>query len=238
VPALVGALLSCLIAVLRGGSLLALGTLRLRWLPLPLFAFGLQFAAFGPAGELVGGPAVLWQLGTSALVLAFLLVNLRYRSLAVVALGTALNLLAITLNGGYMPARPAEVRAIGFPQVAERLERDGHFQKTGRLDESTRLPLLGDVFRLPLPGPDRLVSAGDVLVATGIFLFIQEALVPRRRGPIRRGRRISGWTAAPAIPTRPPCGRGTGPAPPTSTSRSAVPSASTAPSTPTPAKSA
>jgi hypothetical protein len=184
-PVIVGALVSLLIAWLRGASPLSLGEVRLRWLLLPLVAFGLQLVAFGPLGGAgAGAPlsplwAPLWQLASVGLLLAFVVANLRYRALVVFALGAVLNLLVVVLNGGYMPARPEDLRAIGFPQVAERLEAEGHFQKTGRLDESTRLPLLGDVIRLPLPGPgpDRLISVGDVLVAVGVFLFVQEALV-------------------------------------------------------------
>src|SRR5262245_5629276 len=180
-PAIVGALVSLLIAWLRGASPLALGEVRLRWLLLPLIAFGLQLVAFGPLGG-VGAAAPWWQVVSVGLLLAFAAANLRYRALLVFALGALLNLVVVVLNRGYMPARPDDVRAIGFPQVAERLEAEGHFQKTGRLDESTRLPFLGDVIRLPLPGPDRLISAGDVLVAIGVFLFVQEALVRPRAG--------------------------------------------------------
>jgi hypothetical protein len=180
-PVIVGALVSLLIAWLRGASPLALGEVRLRWLLLPLIAFGIQLFAFGLFGG-AGTAAPLWQLVSVGLLLAFVAANLRYRALLVFALGALLNLMVVVLNGGYMPARPDDVRAIGFPQVAERLEAEGHFQKTGRLDESTRLPFLADVIRVPLPGPDRLISAGDVLVAVGVFLFVQEALVRPRPG--------------------------------------------------------
>ena len=42
-----------------------------------------------------------------------------------------LNLLVVTLNGGYMPASPEDLRAAGMPQVAAQLETQGSFQKTG-----------------------------------------------------------------------------------------------------------
>jgi hypothetical protein len=186
VPLLAGAAVSLLLAWLRGASPLALSAVRLRWLPLPLLALGLQLLAFGTWRGGAGDAALVWQLLSGVLLLTFLLSNLRYRSLGVVAAGAALNLLVAGLNGGYMPARPADARAAGLPQVAAALERDGRFQKTGRLDDSTRLPFLADVVHLPLPGPgpDRLISVGDVLVGAGAFLFFQEALLPFRR---RRG---------------------------------------------------
>ncbi|MGH2350489.1 MAG: DUF5317 domain-containing protein [Chloroflexota bacterium] len=180
-PILLGALISLAIAWVRGASPLQLGIIRLRWLPVPLVAFAIQYVAFGRLEEAAAGYAVWLQLASMGVLLVFLLANLRYRSLLVVAAGTALNLLVVTANGGYMPARLADLERIGFPQVAAQIEAQGHFQKTGALDEDTRLPYFGDVIHLPLPGPDRLISLGDVFIAAGVFLFVQEALVGRRR---------------------------------------------------------
>ncbi|HEX2323775.1 MAG TPA: DUF5317 domain-containing protein [Chloroflexota bacterium] len=238
---LAGALCSLLLARARGASPLRLGAVRLRGLPLPFLAYGIQVAVF-QAGLGQALPAVLWQVVSAGLLLLFLIANLRYRALGIVALGAGLNLLVVTLNGGYMPASPEDLRAAGMPQVAARLETQGSFQKTGRRDEGTVLPILGDVIRVPLPGPDRVVSPGDVLVALGIFLFLQEALVGRGTGDARDagnpgGSRIDGWGAA--SPRRlSGSNPGWGPAPRTSTSPSVAPSASTATSTPTPARNA
>jgi hypothetical protein len=196
---LAGALCSLLLAWARGASPMRLGAIRLRWLPLPLLAYGIQVAIF-QVGVGAAVPAVLWQAGTMGLLLLFLVANLRYRALVIVALGVTLNLLVMTLNEGYMPASPEDLRAAGMPQVAARLETEGSFQKTGLRGEGTLLPLLGDVIRVPLPGPDRVVSPGDVLVALGIFLFLQEALVGRRQGApgAPGGGRILGWKGASA----------------------------------------
>jgi len=242
-PVVAGALVSLLVAWFRGASPLTLGDLRLRWLPLPLVSFGVQLVVFSSLIPDVGPLTVPLHLGSMILLLAFLLVNLRYRALGIVALGTALNLLVIALNGGHMPARPAHVRAIGFPQVADALETAGYFQKTGRMYETTRLPMLGDVVHLPLPGPgpDRLVSPGDLLIAAGVFLFVQEAPVPRHRRSQERPRQgestIGRWKPDAPRHQTPPPDPGWIPERPTSTSPSAAPSASTATSIPTPAKS-
>jgi Family of unknown function (DUF5317) len=235
---LAGALCSLLLAWARGASPLRLGAVRLRGLPLPFLAYSIQVAVF-QAGLGQALPAVLWQVVSAGLLLLFLIANLRYRALGIVALGVGLNLLVVTLNGGYMPASPEDLRAAGMPQVAAQLETQGSFQKTGRQDEGTVLPILGDVIRVPLPGPDRVVSPGDVLVALGIFLFLQEALVGHRTGDAGNpgGSRIDGWGAA--SPRRlSGSNPGWGPAPRTSTSPSVARSASTATSTPTPARNA
>jgi Family of unknown function (DUF5317) len=233
------ALCSLVLAWARGASPLGLGAVRLRWLPLPLLAYGIQVAVFQVG---IGGaiPAVLWLAGSTGLLLLFLIANLRYRALGIVACGVGLNLLVMTLNGGYMPASPEDLRAAGLPQVAAQLESQGHFQKTGLRDGGTLLPFLGDVIRVPLPGPDRMASPGDVLVALGIFLFLQEALAPSHPGGAG-GSRIDGWRGASlrrSLRRSTGGNRGSGPAPRTSTSPSVAPSASTATSTPTPARSA
>jgi hypothetical protein len=90
-----------------------------------------------------------------------------------------------------MPVRAADIERAGFPQVAAELRETGHFQKSTVLDERTRLPWLADVIYLPLPiGPGRMISLGDILIAAGTFLFIQEALVSRREAEGGRARLI------------------------------------------------
>ncbi len=186
-PILFSALLSLAVAWLRGAPPLALGEIRLRWPVLPLLALTLQWLGFvvlashgvRPASGL-SWPALLLQLASMGLLLVFIAANRRYRSLAVVGLGVALNLMVVLANGGYMPVRAADVARSGFPEVAAQLEAEGVFQKSRALDEHTRLALLADVIHVPFFGAARMVSAGDVLVAAGVFLFIQEALVGRR----------------------------------------------------------
>lgn len=176
-PILVSALLSLGIAWARGASPLQLGAIRLRWLLLPPAAYVTQFLAFTCFGETTA-PYALWiQLGSVGLLLAFLLANHRYRSLLIVAAGTTLNLLVIASNGGYMPVRITDVARAGFPDMAAHLAAEGHFQKSMPLDEHTHAPWLADILYIPLPGPDRILSVGDVLVGAGTFLFVQEALL-------------------------------------------------------------
>ena len=180
-PILAAAVASLLLAWLRGAPPTRLAGLRLRWMPLPLIAFLTQLAVFIRLPDVLAPVAPFLHLVTLALLLLFVGLNLRYRSLALVGIGVALNAAVIAANGGYMPVRPTDMVRIGFPHVAARLEAGERYQKSVALDETTRLPWLGDVIHLPLPGPgpDRMISAGDLFVALGTFLFIQEALVSR-----------------------------------------------------------
>jgi hypothetical protein len=186
-PILFSALLSLVVAWLRGTSPLALGGIRLRRPVLPLVALGLQWLGFVVFASRGGSPpagsawyALPVQLASLGLLLAFVAANRHYRSLLLVGLGVALNLVVVAANGGYMPVRAADVARIGLPEVAAQLETGGYFQKSRALDEHTRLALLADVIHVPFFGAGRMVSAGDVLVAAGVFLFIQEALVATR----------------------------------------------------------
>ena len=181
-PILVTAFSSLLLAWLRGVPPWELGTIRLRLLPLPLLSFLIQLAVFVRLEHLFAPIAFPLHMLSLALLVVFLLANVRYRALWLVGLGLLLNAAVIGLNDGYMPVRVSDAQRIGFSESAAILEREGTFQKSTVLHADTPLWFLGDVIHLPLPnGPDRLISAGDVLLAIGTFLFIQEALVTRRQ---------------------------------------------------------
>jgi hypothetical protein len=95
------------------------------------------------------------------------------------ALGAALNLLAITANGGVMPASPAALARAG-------LADDPGFQNSTVLADP-RLAFLGDVFAVPASWPlSNVFSIGDVLIAAGLAWGLHRVcgsrLVPRWTG--------------------------------------------------------
>ena len=184
-PILLTAFSSLLLAWLRGAPPWELGSIRLRLLPLPLVAFLIQLAVFIKLERVFSAVAFPLHMVSLGLLVVFLIANVRYRALWLVGTGLALNAAVIGLNGGYMPVLVSDAARIGFAESAAILAREGTYQKSTVLEAGTPLWFLGDVIHLPLPnGPDRLISAGDVLLAVGTFLFIQEALVSgRRRGP-------------------------------------------------------
>ena len=78
-----------------------------------------------------------------------------------VALGAALNLLVISVNGGVMPASPSALAGAGLPV------NEPGFQNSTALAEP-RLAFLGDLFSLPASWPlSNVFSVGDVLIARG-----------------------------------------------------------------------
>ena len=172
-------LVSALAVPLFGGRLGALVELRLRYV-------WTIYAALGLAILGVGAPGLPDGLRSALLVAAypvgavFLAANRRVPGMALTALGAALNLLAITANGGVMPASPAALAAAGLPAGGP------GFQSSGAVDDP-RLAFLGDVFAIPASWPlSNVFSVGDVLIgvglAWGVHRICGSRLVPRWTG--------------------------------------------------------
>ena len=154
--------LGLLIGWLSGGHLEGLGTVRFRWAGLALAGLVVQLLLFlGPVTERIGDLGVPVYVGSSALVLVAVLANLRLPGLPVVAAGAASNLLAIVANGGYMPASPAALAAIGKTVSTD--------YTNSVLATHPALAALTDVFALPAGLPfSNVFSVGDVLIALGV----------------------------------------------------------------------
>jgi hypothetical protein len=101
----------------------------------------------------------------------------------VVALGAALNVLAIATNGGVMPANATALRISGIAS------RPG-FDNSAALAHP-HLAFLGDV--IPVPGPwpiGNVLSVGDLIIFVGAAIVLHVACGSRLR-PRRRSARIS-----------------------------------------------
>ena len=73
-----------------------------------------QVILFDPAvAQRIGDLGPFLYVASTAAVLAALLRNARIPGLPIVALGAFSNLLAIVANGGYMPASPEAMAAVG-----------------------------------------------------------------------------------------------------------------------------
>ncbi len=99
----IAVILAILIGLATGGSLRSFGTVRFRLLPLVFIALLIQIAIFTPiAGDtdLIHriGPWV--YVGTIAMLLAFMALNLAIPGMKLILLGTLLNGLVIVANGG------------------------------------------------------------------------------------------------------------------------------------------
>jgi hypothetical protein len=165
---LVAAAFACVLTVpLRGGRLSRLVDIRLRaqWAALAaLVAQVLVLSVFA-------GGAAWWHavahLATYALAAYFVWANRSIPGIVVIAVGGALNLLAIAANHGVMPTSPWAERAAG-------LEPSGGFANSTVL-EHPHLLWLGDVIPVPLPlGLSNVLSVGDLLIYAGALVLLHQ----------------------------------------------------------------
>ena len=126
------------------------------------------------------GLHVALHLASYALVVWFLIANRRFVGMPMLTLGAALNVLAIAVNGGVMPAWSTAIRLAGLDEKAG-------FDNSAPVAHA-HLQLLGDV--IPVPGPwpiGNVLSIGDLLIFAGAFILLHHACGSRLalRRPVR-----------------------------------------------------
>ncbi len=172
------------IAVLKGGRLTNLGDVELRAWWLLLIALGLQLGtSLLPDTDWAEGLGVVMVLASFFFLMVLVLLNRSRTGMWLAGLGVLMNFTVIALNGG-MPvlAEAAEV-ASGFTVTEPDLS--GSFKHV-ILDETSRMTLLSDVIPLRLWSLGQVISLGDVFLAVGLGLFLEQEL-RRPRRYFRRG---------------------------------------------------
>ncbi|MDE3113532.1 MAG: DUF5317 family protein [Chloroflexota bacterium] len=134
-----------------GGRFSRLGELYVRWWPVLAVAIVLRSVA-GLTGDLAAATYVVAFAGIVAVALA----NRGLAGAWLIALGAALNLLVVAVNGA-MPISAAVVAGVGGAMPTDRLHT--------ALTSASRLVPLSDV--IPFPVVRTAYSVGDVLIAAG-----------------------------------------------------------------------
>jgi hypothetical protein len=166
-------------APLFGGQLSRVGDLRFRGVPVLVGALALQVVVISVWQSPDPAVAAGLHVFTYALAAVFLWWNRRIVGVPLVALGAALNGVAITVNGGTLPASGAAVARSGF-HVAQ-----DHFANSGTLVHP-HLAFLGDVFVTPAFLPFRNVySVGDVVIVLGAAICLHVVSGSRLVDPTR-----------------------------------------------------
>jgi hypothetical protein len=172
-------LIAVLVVVVTKGRFHRLGRIQLHALWLLLIALGIQvvieFVEF-PEDRIDDlGLAIL--LGSYVLIFAFCYMNRRTSGMLIVAIGVAINVLAITLNGG-MPTKD-DVKERNGREVHVAIERT---VKHKPRESDDLLPFLGDV--ITAPGvPNQQFSVGDIVIGIGVIdICFEASRRPRRRG--------------------------------------------------------
>jgi heme/copper-type cytochrome/quinol oxidase subunit 1 len=178
------------LALALGGRLQRLARLRWRGLWLFYVALAVRIVAFPFAflpWRTPEGTAKVLYLASYAILVVAVALNFRIPGVAVVATGMALNVLAISVNEGHMPALPSALRGAGL-----------HFTRSRNSEvfAHPRLPWLIDRWAVPSWIPwGSIFSVGDVIVAVGAVCFALLATGALDRFRPRRGR---GTAVAPA----------------------------------------
>ena len=171
------------LAPLLGGRWSRLGSLRIRAVWVFYVAIALQLIAFPVkvlpwhTSDRIG--VVLWLISYGIFALG-IAANFRMPGIPLIAAGLVSNLLAITTNGGHMPALPSALRAAGMHFAV------GHSRNSAVLP-SPNLVWLVDRWAAPSWIPwANVFSVGDVLIAAGGLLFALGATGVLRRRTLRR----------------------------------------------------
>lgn len=162
--------LAVVVSLLRGGRISNISEIRLRGWWLLFVGFGMQIAAGfldSDRSDLATGLVLLSFVPLMAVVW----LNRDEAGMWIAGIGILMNFTVIAINGG-MPVMPAAVELAGGS--AESLELNA---KHVILTADTALPFLGDI--IPLPGS--VISLGDVFLAVGLGVFIEDQLKQPKR---------------------------------------------------------
>src|SRR6266498_3996700 len=158
-------LVNALAVPLFGGRLTALAEVRARLAWTLLAALGLQMVSLNVPGIPASMRPVL-QLASYPVAAVFVIANRHLPGMLLIGLGALLNVIAMSANGGVMPASPSALDKAGLP-----LQRDTYANSA--LVRDPRLGFLGDVFAIPEPVPlHNVFSVGDVLIGLGAVVAV------------------------------------------------------------------
>jgi hypothetical protein len=162
---------------LAGGRLAALASTPLHATGALAAAVAAQVAAAVAGGRGPAGVAAALHVASYVLAAAWVVCNRHLTGIALVALGGALNAVAIAVNGGVMPVRPGAAATAGMAEDVA---------TNAAVLPAAQLWFLGDVFAVPAAVPlATAFSAGDVLLVAGLAVVLH----------VRCGSRPAAWAA-------------------------------------------
>jgi hypothetical protein len=173
---------SLVVGKLRGGSFSNMKDAELQKWYFFIAAFAVEFSAVFLASKNIRffRDNILYVHTFSyALLFAGIYFNRSLTAFRIIFIGIFLNFLVIMANGGQMPVAGDAMVRIGL--VENMLEiQNGNIITHAIINDKTVLKLLGDIFVLPKPYPrPKIFSIGDVVMAVGIFTYIQEIMIKK-----------------------------------------------------------
>jgi hypothetical protein len=187
---LLGLILALVVALLRGGKLNRLLSVKVRHSWIAPLAWGLQVAVIyfpRPRSEGLLELHTLLVLASYLLLVLVVALNWRLPGLPLIGLGLALNLLVMVANGGFMPVTYEALQRAGMANFALGSAPGSRVMATKDIvlpRADTVLWALSDVFVIPPPWPIRTIfSAGDLSLVVGTFVLFQRVMCHRSRAP-------------------------------------------------------
>jgi len=177
---LLGIVLGLFVGLLLGGRPQRLLDVRLTWVGLIFMALAIRLGTQWAIGEDYASVDALrlplYGTGFGLLALAMWL-NRRQPGLLVVALGVAVNGLAVAINGGWMPVWEPSLTAVGLSPADLNVSFHRPLPNEFGADFFLRGGPIADIIPLPLPGLANVASLGDVLIGAGMSWFISTTLL-------------------------------------------------------------
>jgi hypothetical protein len=170
-----------------GGRVSNLASVDVKWGWLAPLAFLMQaYLIFFPAdraGGLLSARSLLLT-ASHMLLLAVVWQNRHLGGVKLIGLGLLLNFLVMVVNGGFMPITPEALVQIGYDGNASQLETGYIVGRTKNVvvePGGATLWFLSDLVVVPRPFPiPTALSVGDLLIVTGVFFFLREAMFLHR----------------------------------------------------------
>ncbi|MDF1617105.1 DUF5317 domain-containing protein [Petrocella sp. FN5] len=165
--------LSILVGWIRKGKLKHLGLIEIKGIYLFFVGGIFQVLLFTMANQEGSGIGRLFydhfyilHLFTYIIIMVPIFLNLKWRGLNLMGLGSILNFIPIAANQGKMPVALPAPYAPNFDL--------GHVL----LESGTRFKMLSDVIFIGPPYPmPKIMSIGDFLIMAGVFWLIQSAMM-------------------------------------------------------------
>lgn len=198
-PTLIAIVAGVVLGVSGGGRLDRL----LRWRPV-LWELAVGAVAIQMVFRILpisGGFAVVLDLVSVGLALAFAVANVRIPGMVLIVVALVLHAVPVVVNWG-MPVRPGALVSAGI--VTEEQLVDVEMEGPRHLEEpDDRLGFLGETIPLPT---GQVIALADLVGLFGVALVISAVM---------RGRRITGGPGRRRTPARPPARRAPARRPPT-----------------------
>lgn len=173
---------SLIIGLLRGGRFSNMKEEEIRKWYFIVASFFVEFSAVflvEKGYHVVNNYIFFIHLASYTLLFIGIFFNINRLSFKLILLGTLLNFIVIMLNGGQMPVSEAAMLKAGLGADLKALLQ-GDIVTHTIITKNTVLQFLGDVIMLPKPYPrPKVLSPGDILMAVGVFMFLQEIMVKK-----------------------------------------------------------